>query len=207
MMEPAVSKAQLEVWAMKEAVYDKIKYLPKSEIINFIIKDTEETINRIKKKLKISVMKKSIIVIFVVINCILNLSFTTGNKRERRLSARELDTIPMINILFSYKNQYNHDMRLDIIEGNELTEGINFTRFTIVNHVKYIEVLNEIKRIYCLNDSNEISRLSIQIDIRDKSNLIERLRLNRLSQLKEYLIMSDKLFGSLNFMPFRDSIK
>jgi len=48
-METAISKAQFEVWAMKEAVYKKIKNMPKNKIIEFILKDTEDTITKIMK--------------------------------------------------------------------------------------------------------------------------------------------------------------
>jgi hypothetical protein len=48
-METAISKAQYEVWVMKEAVYEKIKNIPRNKIIEFILKDTEETIKKINK--------------------------------------------------------------------------------------------------------------------------------------------------------------
>ena len=42
-----ISKAQYEVWEMKESVYEKIKDIPKNKRIEFILQNTEETIKQI----------------------------------------------------------------------------------------------------------------------------------------------------------------
>ncbi|MFH1051260.1 MAG: hypothetical protein V1779_10085 [bacterium] len=46
-MEATISKAQYEVWEMKEAVYEKIKDIPKNKRIELILKSAEETVNQI----------------------------------------------------------------------------------------------------------------------------------------------------------------
>jgi len=46
-MEATISKAQYEVWEMKEAVYEKIKDIPKDKRIELILKSTHETISQI----------------------------------------------------------------------------------------------------------------------------------------------------------------
>ena len=46
-METKTSKAQIEVWEMKETVYNNIKVLPKDKRIAEIMKNAEETINQI----------------------------------------------------------------------------------------------------------------------------------------------------------------
>ncbi len=48
-METKISKAQLEVWRWKEKVYNKIKDLPPGKILSYIIKDTKEIEEQIKK--------------------------------------------------------------------------------------------------------------------------------------------------------------
>jgi len=46
-MRTKTSNAQIEVWEMKEAVFDKIKYLPKNKRIEYIFQDAQETINKL----------------------------------------------------------------------------------------------------------------------------------------------------------------
>ena len=46
-MGAMISKAQYEVWEMKESVYEKIKDIPKNKRIEFILQNTEETIKQI----------------------------------------------------------------------------------------------------------------------------------------------------------------
>ncbi len=48
-MKTKVSKAQIEVWDWKEKVYQKIKDLPKGEVLKFIIAETKDLENKIKK--------------------------------------------------------------------------------------------------------------------------------------------------------------
>lgn len=51
-MTAKISKAQLEVWEWKEKAYFLIKELPKEEQIKFILRQTKETVERIKAKKK-----------------------------------------------------------------------------------------------------------------------------------------------------------
>lgn len=55
-MEMTISKAQTEVWEMKEIAYNKIKDLPENKRISFIIKDTEATIQQILKFKKLNLL-------------------------------------------------------------------------------------------------------------------------------------------------------
>ncbi len=48
-MEAKISKAQTEVWEWKEKAYNQIMHLPKSERIQFILLQTKEMVDRIKK--------------------------------------------------------------------------------------------------------------------------------------------------------------
>jgi len=48
-METQISKAQTDVWKLKELVYNKIKKIPKDKRIKFIIDDTKETIENLLK--------------------------------------------------------------------------------------------------------------------------------------------------------------
>ena len=49
-MEHKVSKAQLEVWEWKEAAYQQIKDVPYGQRIQFIINQTKDIVEEIKKK-------------------------------------------------------------------------------------------------------------------------------------------------------------
>jgi len=46
-MEIQISKAQLDVWELKELAYNKLKKIPKNKRIQFIIEDTKDTIIRL----------------------------------------------------------------------------------------------------------------------------------------------------------------
>lgn len=57
-MEPKTSKAQIEVWEMKERAYESIKHLPLDEALRVIHERTKDTIaqierNRVLKKEKL----------------------------------------------------------------------------------------------------------------------------------------------------------
>ncbi len=49
-MEVNTSKAQLEVWEWKEKLYQQVKDLPQGEMLNFILKQTKETIDNLMSK-------------------------------------------------------------------------------------------------------------------------------------------------------------
>ena len=49
-MEAKISKAQIEVWRWKEALYEELKTVPKNDRLNYITEKVNETINKIKSK-------------------------------------------------------------------------------------------------------------------------------------------------------------
>jgi len=49
-METKVSKAQIEVWEWKEALYEELRNIPKLERLNYIKDKVNETIKAIYKK-------------------------------------------------------------------------------------------------------------------------------------------------------------
>ena len=102
-------------------------------------------------------------------------------------------------------------MMFTIIDSSNLGTGNNepmiHWSYVDVKHNEYIELLNEIKRIYCLKDSNEIEGLFIEFDIYEKGQMNERIRFKGLSQIKEYLHISNKILGNRNFMPLKGYIE
>ena len=48
-METKISKAQLDVWEMKERAYEEIKDMTLSEAVRFIHEQTKDTIAQIEK--------------------------------------------------------------------------------------------------------------------------------------------------------------
>jgi hypothetical protein len=52
MTKANISKSQLEVWEWKEKLYEEIKDIPDDKKIDYIIKKTSETVNRLKSSLK-----------------------------------------------------------------------------------------------------------------------------------------------------------
>ena len=49
-METIISKAQMEVWEWKEKAFRDLEKIPEEKRIEYILKKTQNTIARIKKK-------------------------------------------------------------------------------------------------------------------------------------------------------------
>ena len=49
MIKNSISKAQIEVWEWKEALYEELKKIPENKRLEFIHNKTASTIERIKK--------------------------------------------------------------------------------------------------------------------------------------------------------------
>lgn len=49
-MEAKISKAQTEVWAWKDKAYEQIKGMSKQDRIKFILAQTKDLAERLKKK-------------------------------------------------------------------------------------------------------------------------------------------------------------
>lgn len=54
MTKDNTSKAQLEVWEWKEALYEELKDIPDSKKIEFILRKTASTVERINKSIEIT---------------------------------------------------------------------------------------------------------------------------------------------------------
>lgn len=57
-MEAKISKAQAEVWEMKERAYDELKHLPLSEQLRIIHQETKPIIEEIYRKKRAKMEKE-----------------------------------------------------------------------------------------------------------------------------------------------------
>jgi hypothetical protein len=57
-MKSNISKAQLEVWRWKEALYEEIKNIPEKDRIDYIQKKVAKTVERFKKHRPSTEIKK-----------------------------------------------------------------------------------------------------------------------------------------------------
>lgn len=144
-----------------------------------------------------------------LIACILN-SCKIGNENDFSMFPN-VDSTSQISIFYSFKNQFRKDRTFTIFDSNEIEiidKGWMFYRYIIINHSNYVELLNEIKRIHSLKDSTTIDELYFQFSIIEKGNTVEILRLSGLSQIKEYIFISNKILGeNNNYMPLLEYIK
>jgi hypothetical protein len=144
------------------------------------------------------------ILMICLITCIFN-SCKIGNEIPN------LESTSQISIFYSLKDQFRKDRTFTIFDSNEIEiidKGWMFYRYIIINHSEYVELLKEIKRIHSLKDSTTIEELYFEFNLVEKGNLVERLRLSGLSQIKDYIFISNKILGeNNNYMPLLEYIK
>jgi len=149
------------------------------------------------------------ILMICLITCILN-SCKIGNESDISMIPN-LESTSQISIFYSFKNQFKKTRTFTIFDSNEveiIDQGFMFYRYIIINHSDYVELLKEIKRIHSLKDSTTIEEIYFEFNLVEKGNLVERLRLSGLTQIKEYIFISNKILGeNNNYMPLLEYIK
>lgn len=118
-----------------------------------------------------------------------------------------------VDILFAINGRITERSFLTIVDSvnkksNPLPKG--WRRTLGVDSLSYNEFLKKILELRCIKDSFVLQNNHIEFDIIKYGHLTERFRLDNLAQIKEYLIVSNYLFGERNYIPYElniDSLK
>ncbi len=142
---------------------------------------------------------------FVALIIIICLSCSTSNEKGNFLSDFP---ISYINVFFSYNGQIRYNMDFNLIDSNDILNNKKFDCFNrrcvTINHEKYLEFFNEIKRINFQNKDDNKTKTYIEIAKVENNILVDSLLLNSYSQINEYIVISEKILGKKNYMPLNE---
>jgi len=133
-------------------------------------------------------------------------------KPKKTESIKSTFTYPqsLIRVSFVDRGIWKENMArilIDSIDSNVFIKQNNISvpvYWIEINHQKHLEYIDEVKKIDCQIENGSKEGTFINIEIIENGIIFNNFWLGSDFQIKEYMIMSDKLFGRQNFFPYRE---
>jgi hypothetical protein len=136
-------------------------------------------------------------------------AFGCSNMQTKKASFYSGHELPSNCIMVIY-GQINYitpdDVVIVFVDSTDTTTWIQEKGYYSEKHIKinndeYKKFISETKRINCLSDKGRDSTLYVMIDIWEYRQQIARYRFTSFLQIREYILMMEKLFGREIHLP------